>query len=199
MMRFITGHKLIDKIKISTLRNITSLPARFDKIKSRCLKLFVHVKRSTVGLAKICFEGTFEGKRSRGRPRMRWRNNILLWSNIENWSNINKIVPDWKKLREISHVGSQSALSGGCDSWWSVTRLYSIISSCAEACLDFRECASHDTSASNRNNRLLYDSHIHFRSCDRWTEAVTNLNFSGATRRSIEHHFGKLKTNFIKK
>ena len=116
MMRFITGHKLIDKIKISTLRNITSLPPLFDKIKSRCLKLFGHVKRSTVGLAKICFEGTLEGKRSRGRPRMRWRNNILLWSNIDNWSNINKIVPDRKKWREISHVGSQSALSGGCDS-----------------------------------------------------------------------------------
>ena len=34
---------------------------------------------------------------------------------------------------------------------------------------------------------------------NRWTEVVTNLNFSGATQRSIEHHFGKLKTNFIKK
>ena len=29
MMRFITGHKLIDKIKISTLRNITSLSPSF--------------------------------------------------------------------------------------------------------------------------------------------------------------------------
>ena len=56
IMRFITGHKLIDKIRISTLRNTTTLPPLFDNVKSKCLKLFGHVKRSEVGLSKICFE-----------------------------------------------------------------------------------------------------------------------------------------------
>ena len=64
VMRFITGHRLVDKIKISTLRNKTSLPSLFDKIKSKTLKLFGHVKRSSVGLSKLCFEGMVEGKSS---------------------------------------------------------------------------------------------------------------------------------------
>ena len=69
IMRFITGHRLIEKTRISTLRDKTSLPPLFNKIKSKTLKLFGHVKRSTTGLSKLCFEGMVEGKRSRGKPR----------------------------------------------------------------------------------------------------------------------------------
>ena len=69
IMRFITGHRLVDRIRISTLREKTSLTSLFDKIKSKTLKLFGHVKRSPVGLSKLCFEGMIEGKRSRGRPK----------------------------------------------------------------------------------------------------------------------------------
>ena len=115
IMRFITGHRLVDRIKISTLRNKTSLPPLFNNIKSKCLKLFGHTKRSTVGLSKICFEGLVEGKRSRGKPKQRWRSNIPLWSNINDWSVINSLTSDRKKWREISYVGSQSATSGGSD------------------------------------------------------------------------------------
>ena len=116
IMRFITGHKLVDRIKISTLRNKTSLPPLFDNIKSKCLKLFGHTKRSTAGLSKICLEGMVEGKRSRGKPKARWRSNIPLWSNISDWSVINSSTSDRKKWREISYVGSQSALGGSSDS-----------------------------------------------------------------------------------
>ena len=115
IMRFITGHRLIDKTKISTLRQITSLPPLFDKIKSKTLKLFGHVKRSTTGLSKLCFEGMLEGKRSRGKPNQRWRNNIFEWSPIKNWTNINQLTQDREVWRRISHVGSQSATSGGSD------------------------------------------------------------------------------------
>ena len=115
IMRFITGHRLIDRTKISTLRQITSLPPLFDKIKSKTLKLFGHVKRSTTGLSKLCFEGMLEGKRSRGKPKQRWRNNILEWSPIKDWATINQLTQDREVWRNISHVGSQSATSGGSD------------------------------------------------------------------------------------
>ena len=52
IMRF-AGSRLIDRTKISTLRQITSLPPLFDKIKSKPLKLFGHIKRSTTGPSKL--------------------------------------------------------------------------------------------------------------------------------------------------
>ena len=58
-MRFITGHRLIEKTKISTLRELTSLPPLFDNIKSKTL--FGHIKRSSVGLSKLCLEGMIQG------------------------------------------------------------------------------------------------------------------------------------------
>ena len=72
IMRFITGHKLSDKTKINTLRSKTSLPPLFDKIKSKSLKLYGHVKRSTTGLSKLCFEGMIEGKRGGEKPKRIW-------------------------------------------------------------------------------------------------------------------------------
>ena len=115
IMRFITGHRLIEKIKISTLREKTSLPPLFDKIKSKTLKLFGHVKRSSVGLSKLCFEGMVEGKRSRGKPKQRWRDNIPSWSNLKDWQSVNQSALDRTKWREISFVGSHSANSGNSD------------------------------------------------------------------------------------
>jgi len=115
VMRFITGHRLVDKTRILTLRNVTSLPPLFDRVKSKTLKLFGHVKRSSIGLSKLCFEGMVEGKRSRGKPKRRWRDNILPWSNTEHWCSINKLALDRKKWKEISHMGSQSANSGNSD------------------------------------------------------------------------------------
>ena len=44
VMRFITGHRLVDKTRILTLCNVTSLPPLFDRVKSKTLKLFGHVK-----------------------------------------------------------------------------------------------------------------------------------------------------------
>jgi len=109
IMRFMTGHRLIDRIRITTLREKTSLTPLFEKIKSKTLKLFGHVKRSSIGLSRLCFEGMIEGKRSRGRPKQRWRDNIPSWSNLRDWNTINDCVLDRKTWREISYVGSYSA------------------------------------------------------------------------------------------
>ena len=115
VMRFITGHRLTEKTRISTLRNKTSLPPLFDKIKSKTLKLFGHIKRSSVGLSKLCFEGMVQGKRGKGKPKRRWRDDILSWSNTQNWSSINQLVLNREEWRKLSHVSSQSANSGGSD------------------------------------------------------------------------------------
>lgn len=46
MARFILHHKLIDKVKILTLRTVTNLRTLFDTIYSKSLKLFVHIMQT---------------------------------------------------------------------------------------------------------------------------------------------------------
>ena len=115
IMRLMLGHRLIEKVRITTLRDKTSLPPLLYTIKSKTLKLFGHIKRSKVGLSKLCFEGMINGKRSRGKPKQRWKDNILPWSNLGNWGTVNQLVKDRKKWRVLSHVNSQSATSGNSD------------------------------------------------------------------------------------
>ena len=100
--RFITGHRLIEKTKITTLRAKTSLPLLFDKIRSKTLKLYGHIKRSSSGVSKLCLEGMIQGQRRRGKPKMRWRDNILSWSLVKSWDSINKFVLDREKWRHKS-------------------------------------------------------------------------------------------------
>ena len=109
VMRFITGHRLIDRTRITTLRSKTSLPPLFDKIKCKTLKLYGHIKRSTTGVSKICLEGMVEGKRSRGKPKTRWRDNILSWSTLPDWLSIGQYVQNRKFWRQLSVMSSQSA------------------------------------------------------------------------------------------
>ena len=111
VMRFITGHRLIDRTRITTLRSKTSLTPLFDKIKCKTLKLYGHIKRSTTGVSKICLEGMVDGKRSRGRPKTRWRDNIASWSTLPDWLSISQYAQNREFWRQISIMGSQSALS----------------------------------------------------------------------------------------
>ena len=67
IMRFMTNHRFIDHIKIEDLLKTTNLTPIRSTIKSKVLKLFGHIKRSKVGLSKICLEGTVEGKRNKQR------------------------------------------------------------------------------------------------------------------------------------
>ena len=69
IMRFMTNHKLIDHVKIEDQLKTTNLTPIMSTIKSKALKLFGHIKRSEIGLSKICLEGIVEGKRSKGRPK----------------------------------------------------------------------------------------------------------------------------------
>ena len=111
IMRFITNHRLRDRIRITHLRDLTKLPPLASVIKSRCLKLYGHTKRSNAGLAKLCLEGMIPGVRSRGRPRRRWRDNIYEWTGMDlptlNQASKNRVT--WKA---ISHVSAHSAAGG---------------------------------------------------------------------------------------
>jgi hypothetical protein len=115
VMRFITGKRLEDRVKIETLREMTKLQPIVCKIKNISLKLFGHVKRSTTGLSKICLEGMIPGKRNRGRPHHRWRDHILKWSQCLSWKELNEMITDREKWRKHVHIVSYSALGGNND------------------------------------------------------------------------------------
>ena len=79
VMRFMTSHTLLDKVTITTLRQATGLQPIVSCLK---LKLFGHIRRSSTGLVKVCVEGMIQGKRSRGRPRRRWIDDIKSWTRL---------------------------------------------------------------------------------------------------------------------
>ena len=71
--------------------------------------IYGHIKRSTTGVSKICLEGMIEGKRNRGKPKTRWRDNILSWSTLPDWLSIGQYVQNRKFWRQLSVMSSQSA------------------------------------------------------------------------------------------
>ena len=111
IMRWMTNHRLTDHIEIKELRRLTSLKPIMAIIKSRTLKLFGHIKRSQIGLSKLCLEGLVEGKRSRGRQPKRWRDNIYEWSGLD-LPTLNRTTQNGNQWRRMTHVGAHSATSG---------------------------------------------------------------------------------------
>ena len=108
-MRIMTGHRLIDHKPITELRAMTGLKPMEALIRSKTLKLFGHIRRSTKGLAKLCFEGMIEGQRSRGAPSRRWKDNITEWSQIDNWNTINSMSLQREHWKTLSSISAQSA------------------------------------------------------------------------------------------
>ena len=112
IMRILTGYRRTDKIRIEELRKKTKFQALLPIIKSRTLKMYGHVKRSNKGYSKICLEGFIPGTRTRGKPKTRFQDNILKWSNCENWKELNTICKDRTAWKQVSHVETQSATGG---------------------------------------------------------------------------------------
>ena len=54
----------------------------FSHIRKQKLSFFGHIKRHD-SLEKIIMEGRVDGKRSRGRPRRQWRDDIESWLGIK--------------------------------------------------------------------------------------------------------------------
>ena len=90
---------------------MTTLVPIMSTIKRKTLKLFGHIKRSQSGLSKICLEGMISGKRSRGRLRKRWHDNVYEWSSL-NLSALTKVTQNRNFWRQLTHVSAQSAVGG---------------------------------------------------------------------------------------
>ena len=111
IMRFMTNKRLktSDHTRIEDLLSKTKLIPITSTIKSVSLKLYGHTKRCTQGVSKICLEGMTEGKRSRGKQRKRWRDNISLWTG-RNLMSLNNASKDRNLWRQLLHVDTQSAV-----------------------------------------------------------------------------------------
>ena len=84
IMRAMLGKQIKDRIPIQQLKTDTGLKSLFQIIKETKIKLFVKVKEEKDdNITKKCLEGLVEGKRSRGRPKRRWTDDIKEWANAE--------------------------------------------------------------------------------------------------------------------
>ena len=92
----VTNQEIIDQISSSLTSPFTDI---LTTVKRRKLKWYGHVTRGD-GLAKIILQGNVEGKRSRGRPKKQWIDNIKEWTG-KGFNELNEIVYDRKKWRKF--------------------------------------------------------------------------------------------------
>lgn len=92
-------------MKITTLRNVSSLPPLFDSNHSKSLKLFRHIKKSSASLTKLCLEGKVTRERNRDKPKQSWRDNVIMWLQPNEMQT--KHAQDHNKCQEISYVHNQ--------------------------------------------------------------------------------------------
>ena len=100
-MRWMTRTRLIDHTTITELRRRTNVESIESAIIARKMQWYGHVKRSDLPVRQT-IEGLVAGKRSRGRPRRRWRDDIRDWTE-KNWNELNTLARDraaWNKLTE---------------------------------------------------------------------------------------------------
>ena len=76
IMRICTNNRKIVRIPINILLMRMRLTAVSTLVKRKKLAWFGHLKRSDLPFRAV-YEGMISGKRRRGRPIRRWRNDIL--------------------------------------------------------------------------------------------------------------------------
>jgi len=71
-------------------------------MKKRKLKFAGHVMRGSGGEAHLyVLEGKVKGKKSRGRPRLTWMNDVMDWTGLETYETVKRIAGDRDKWRAI--------------------------------------------------------------------------------------------------
>ena len=83
-LRRISGLTLLDKVKSADIRESLNIESLLLQLERSQLRWYGHVTRmSQEKIAKKLFLLTPIGRRSRGRPRTRWRNYVdLSWSRL---------------------------------------------------------------------------------------------------------------------
>ena len=77
-MRWMACKRLRDRTSIKRLYELTGLQKITHAIMARKARWYGHVKRSNLPV-RAAVEGMIEGKRRRGRPKRRWRSDIMDW------------------------------------------------------------------------------------------------------------------------
>ena len=83
IMRFLINKSVMDKISIETLKEMTGIKSIFEIIKGNKINLFKKAEAKLGGTLKACVEGVVQGKRSRGKPKKRWLDDIRTWLDTE--------------------------------------------------------------------------------------------------------------------
>ena len=99
LMRWMCSKKLIDKIPIRELLRITKLVPIMSTIRARKLRWYGHIRRSDLPV-RTSVEGNIQGKRKRGRPKRRWRDDIAEWT-AKNINELNVLVREREKWRDF--------------------------------------------------------------------------------------------------
>ena len=101
-----TAHRTNESVREEVSASIGPHETLLATTVRRKLRWFGHVKRSA-GLANRIAQGMVEGARSRGRPKMRWMDNIRGWTglSVEEAHRASKIRRDW---RVIIYAASQA-------------------------------------------------------------------------------------------
>ena len=81
VMRWMTNHKLSDRVSIARLTSLTQLDDIISELKTRKLTWFGHLKRSSLP-ARTITEGIIPGTRKRGRPSRRWLQDVIDWTQM---------------------------------------------------------------------------------------------------------------------
>ena len=99
LMRWMSGHRLNDRISITRLKSITQLKDITDDIKRSKVAWYGHLRRSTIP-AKAITEGLIPGFRKRGRPSRRWLQDIKEWTrrDVNQLCSISTDRDEWKRI-----------------------------------------------------------------------------------------------------
>ena len=97
-MRWMANKRLISRTSIARLYEMCGLKNIVGLVKAKKASWYGHVKRSNLPV-RVTIEGLIEGKRRRGRPKRRWRTDILEWCG-GSWLTINASVKDRILLRK---------------------------------------------------------------------------------------------------
>ena len=107
-----TAHRTNDSIRCEITTAIGAHKHLLQIVRERKLSWYGHVTRSTSSLAQTILQGSVEGKRGRGRPRMTWRDNIKTWTNMT-FSQLLENAKDRQKWRELVSSSSTPPRSTG--------------------------------------------------------------------------------------